>query len=194
MNTFRILFLYSLDKINKMKNKFTVLFLLSIFSCFGFVSAQIPKQQNQINPAFLQYQKVGGLLPAINVQTIDFKTITNTQLKGSGNLIVVIFNPSCGSCDVVAGMFAKNTSKMKNTKILFMTQPTNSIQDVMNYARKCGLKSSSHYFIGVDKIYTIDKLANYGHMPLVNVYDRNHKLLKTFNGNVTMNDLKKYIK
>lgn len=177
-----------------MKNKFTLLFLLSIIFGAGFAIAQVPGQKNQINPAFVQYQKVGGALPSINVQTIDFKTITNAQLNGSGNLIVVIFNPSCGSCDVVAGMFAKNSAKMKNTKVLFMTQPTNSIQDVMDYARKCGLKSSSQYFIGVDKVYSIDKLANYGHMPLVNVYDRNHKLLKTFNGNVTMNDLKKYIK
>ncbi len=177
-----------------MKKNFSLLFLLSIFFVAGYATAQVPGQKNQVNPAFVQYQKVGGALPSINVQTIDFKTITNTQLKGSGNLIVVIFNPSCGSCDVVAGMFAKNATKMKNTKVLFMTQPTNSIQDVMDYARKCGLKSSSQYFIGVDKIYSIDKLANYGHMPLVNVYDRNHKLLKTFNGNVTMNDLKKYIK
>lgn len=177
-----------------MTRVFLLVSFLALFTCSNSVWAQGAGQQNQINPAFQKYQKTGGELPKVNMQNMNFKTITNNDLKTEGNLFVVIFSPTCGTCDVPASIISQNVALFKSSKVLFITQPSNNMQEVQEFARKNGVKLSSKFFIGIDKVYMIDKLANYGPMPLINVYDKNHKLLKTFNGNVTLQQLKPYIK
>jgi hypothetical protein len=47
--------------------------------------------------------------------------------------------------------------------------------------------------VGVDSGEFISKVYVYGMLPQLNVYDHDRKLLRTFNGEVKIDSLKKYI-
>lgn len=165
---------------------------LLIILCLGFSANTFAQSKNQIDPAFLKYQKPGGALPELQIKTTNSKTVTNKDLKTKHHLFLIVFNPTCSHCIKVSKMIADNAALFKNNKVVFMAQDAMASY-LPDYEKKTGVNQHPAFIVGVDKIYAIDKLANYKLLPMINIYDKNQKLVKTFNGDTPLDSLKNYL-
>lgn len=149
-------------------------------------------QNNKIDPSFLKYQKMGGPLPELKIETNHSKTITNKDLKVKHHLLLIIFNPTCSHCIKMSKLICSHANLFKNTKVVFMAQQ-GMMSYFPDYEKKTGFDQHPEFILGVDKNFTIDKLANYKLLPMINIYNKEHQLVKTFNGDIPLDSLKQYL-
>lgn len=172
-----------------MIKKGTVLIVGLLLLFAGNTHAQLKKNTDTYKT---KYNTVGSKLPPLRIQTLAGKITTNNDIKINNHLFVVIFNPDCGSCEDVGKMLHKNAAILKNTPVLMMTY--NDLgPELPKFLQTTELNKNKEITIGLDQAGAINQLANYGHLPLINVYDKNRTLIKTFNGNTSIEQLKKYL-
>lgn len=171
-----------------LKKTSLIVVLLGLF-CMVAGKAQ---EQKQIDPAFEKYQKPGGSLPELKMATEGTKVFTNKDLKTNGHLFLVVFNPTCSHCIKMTKLFCKNADLFADSKVIFMAKD-NMKSYLPDYEKKTGIKKHPEFILGVDQSFAIDKLANYGLLPMINVYDKQQKLVRTFNGDIPLDTLKQYI-
>lgn len=145
-----------------------------------------------INPAYVKYQEVGGPLPKLSIKTTQSKVLANGDLETGDHLFLVIFNPTCGTCIKMAKKMVCHGNLFKGAKVVFMAQPGHEA-DYPEFKEETFFADHPEFIMGTDRIGTINKLANYGMMPMIEIYDRNHKLVKTFNGNISLSAFKPYL-
>lgn len=166
-------------------------FLLALF-CLVFMSTTRAQEQNQIDPAFAKYQKPGGLLPELKIEVEQSKILENKDLQSDGHLFLIIFNPTCSHCIKMTKLFCENADLFADSKVVFLVQD-NMKSYLPDYEQKTGIRKHSAFILGADQSFAIDKLANYGLLPLINIYDKHQHLVKTFNGDIPLDSLKQYI-
>ena len=138
------------------------------------------------------YKAMGAPLPTIRAVTQARKVITNKDLQSDGNTLLMLFNPTCEHCMDMTMVFEKNIFLFKKTKILLMA--TEAMMPYLDYFENTvKTKEFPSIQVAVDSAKVIDKLFNYVALPQINFYNAQHKLIKTFNGDVPLDSLKLYI-
>ena len=176
---------------------------LTIFIA-GSVTAQknkhaAPAADKQANEQ--DYKQPGAPMPRMKVQLYkdttkdngkDYVYLTDKDVSNDANLLVMMFNPTCSHCEDETDLFEKNIFMFKKSNLVLMANPGMKpyLRDFVN---RLHVNEYESIRVGIDSGDFISKVYLYGMLPQINIYDHDRKLLKTFNGSVKIDSLKKYI-
>ena len=118
--------------------------------------------------------------------------MTDKDLDNRGNLLVMMFNPTCSHCQDETVVLEKNIFLFKKTELVFLANPVMKayLPDYVNMLH-VGEYPSIH--VGIDSSDFINKVFLYQSLPQINIYDKHRKLVKIYNGEVAIDSLKQYI-
>lgn len=142
----------------------------------------------------IDYKQPFAPLPKFNIINYQNKNVNEEVLHNGGNLILMMFNPTCDHCEDETNLMLKNIFLFQKSKILLVAA---SVQTA-NLPYFESLVQFSQYpstmTVAVDSANIIDKLFTYKALPQINIYDGvQHRLIKTFEGFVPLDSLKPYI-
>ena len=118
--------------------------------------------------------------------------LTADDVDNNANLLVMIFNPGCSHCEDETAIIQNNFTLFKKTELVMVAKPASRVSLSDFYIRR-RLNEFPAIHIGTDSSDFITNTFVYGMLPQINVYDHDRKLIKTFNGEIAMDSLKKYI-
>jgi hypothetical protein len=121
-----------------------------------------------------------------------YKYVTDKDLESRGNLIIMMFNPTCSHCEDVAFMMEKHISLFKKTKVVLLANKMMTPY-IPDFAERHHIARYPAMQIGYDSSGFIDNVYLYQALPQLNIYDSDRKLLKTFTGELPIDTLKKFI-
>lgn len=174
-----------------------VLYRILILLCMcvpvlSFTKKNKKQSRPQVTESNAVYQKGGAQLPEFRVMTLKGDIITNANVKNDANLFVMIFNPTCEHCAAMTVAIEKSSALFKKSKVL-MVIPRSLESELGTFEKGAGTDKYPMLVIGSDTSRLIDKLYNYENIPHINIYDHERKLIKTLNGQETIDSLKPYI-
>lgn len=146
----------------------------------------------QVTAGSIDYRQMGAPLPPVRVVKLNKDIITEKSLKGGGNLIVMMFNPTCEHCEDMTLAIEKNTDLFRKTDVL-MVAAANMTPYIGDFIKAMNTDKYPKLQIGVDSSKIIDKLYSYYSLPQLNIYNKDRKLIKMFSGITTMESLKAYV-
>lgn len=138
------------------------------------------------------YKVIGAPLPPIRVVTLNGRQITNKDVAYDGNLLVMLFNPTCEHCENMTALMKRNIFLFKKTKVLMVAAAP--MMPYMEYFEN-NMKVSQYptFIVGVDSNFLVDRTFMYQSLPQINIYDKDRKFIKMYSGEVSLDSLKQYI-
>jgi len=171
-----IVFLY---RRSRMKKIFLLIAILGI-SVAGFA------QQKEVD-SLLPYQK-NPTLPAFHILMMDSSTIFNTYYIPEGKpTVLMLFSPDCDHCQHLTEMLLKGMDSLKQIQFYLVT-PMN-LTMLKGFYDKYHLADYKNIKVGKDYEYFFYNFYGAHYVPYIAVYDKQKKLLKTFEGSTTVKDL-----
>ena len=120
------------------------------------------------------------------------KMITDKHLDNGANLIVMMFNPTCGHCEDQTELFIRNKELFKKTKLVLMANQ-NMKAYLPDFIKNHHINDNPIITLGYDSTDFIKETFLYQMLPQINIYSSDRKLLKTYSGNVSIDTLSQYI-
>ncbi len=146
------------------------------------------KDTNNIKPTRHSRRKKHESEPALQ----DDKYLTDKQLDNGANLIVMMFNPTCSHCQDETAIIKNNISLFNKTQLVLLATPAMK-QYLPDFVNMLHVMDYPMMHVGIDSSGFIDKVFFYKMLPQINIYSRDRKLLKSYNGEVAIDSLKSYI-
>jgi hypothetical protein len=163
-----------------------------VFAAFGQNRPNEKALVSTTDDKKIDYKAIGAPLPAMRMNTLEGKTITDKDLENDANLLIMLFNPTCDHCQDQAVILKNNLALVNKSKILFLA--AKGMGPYLSFfTSTTKIDSFSRLQIAVDSAEYIDKVFNYTSLPQMNIYDKERKLIKVFNGTKPIDSLKKYI-
>ncbi len=121
------------------------------------------------------------------------KMYTDQHFNNNANLIVMMFNPTCGHCEDQTERFIKSIDLFKNSKLILMAN-LGMKGYLPNFATNHHIAQYANIItLGSDSTDFIKNTFLYQALPQINIYSADRKLLKTYTGTVPMDSLAQYI-
>lgn len=165
----------------KFKNILFVCFIsclgMTFFSCHAQKTAvsSADKQETVLDTFASEKNKIGDTLPAYRVVSAQGKYLSNADLIKGQPILFVLFNPSCGHCQVLLEQVRDNLALYENVNIVFLTgQP---LKDVLpNYVVNVKVDKIEQINVVSDNSDITTKIFEYQGIPQIMLYDKEHKL------------------
>ncbi len=192
------------------------LLILSFLCSFFFAAAQ-KKAKTATSGSLrtedttsIDYKQAGAPMPAIRLitpvftgeapvrqkkeaTTAETTVVTDQDLNNKANLLVMMFNPTCGHCEDQTDLFIQHISLFHNSKLVLMAgHQMLPYLEYFNNGRHVDAFPQT-IIMGVDSAQFIDKTFRYESLPQINIYDHERKLMRSFTGPVGIDSLKGYI-
>lgn len=175
----------------KKKKKKTEIPTVSTLSLPG--TAFLRPVSNQLEPKF-DYKQMDAPLPKFNIINYENKNITKEVLQSGGNLVMIMFNPTCEHCEEETKTLIENIFLFKKSKILLVAAAIQTPNISYFDANVKFSQYPSTITVSVDSAHVIDKLFTYKTLPQINIYDgKNLRLIRTFEGLQPLDTLRPYI-
>lgn len=137
-------------------------------------------------------QQVTGSLPAVTQihEKNDSKKLLSNAMPSKGKIMIIFYDPGCGSCQQLGSDVNKNIASLKNTSVFFISMHDADLVDgyINMYAKE--LKNQKNVSFWKDPgVEFIEKFAptNY---PATYIYEAStKKLLKSFQGEGRIKDM-----
>lgn len=140
------------------------------------------------------YKQMNAPLPKFNILNYENKNTTNEVLQTGGNLVLIMFNPTCEHCEDETRLLIQNIFMFKKSKILMVAAPVQTPN--LSYFES-NVKFSQYpstITVSIDSAQLIDKIFTYKTLPQINIYDgKSLRLMKTFEGFTPLDSLRQYI-
>jgi len=180
-------------------------FLLSCFLCTALISfAQKEKkqktaaEQKQVELFTIAdgkkifYNEIGAPLPPLKIWRRDSVFLTNETLDNNASLIIMLFNPTCEHCELMAKTFKENIDLFQKSNLVLVA--ANGMESYLDFfINNTATELVRKIQIGIDSSGLINQTFLYKTLPQVNVYNKERKLEKIFFGEVAIEELKPYI-
>lgn len=117
--------------------------------------------------------------------------ITSDDLHPKGNIFIMLFNPNCSHCQEETIKINQEINSFKKSKFVLVANPEMAayIPDFITFAR---IAKQPKLPIVIDSSGFVDKVFLYQSLPQINIYNKEHKLIKTYTGDVSIDSLKQY--
>jgi peroxiredoxin len=150
-----------------------------------FATKLVTAQTNLYDTALLVK---GTNLPIFNIISTDSSVTSTAQIPNEKNVVVVLFNPTCGHCQTVGKQINDSIALFTNTHFVFVAGlPTMfNLPEFIDYTK---IKNANNIFLGADYSNITPKLFAYNGIPQIMVYDADKKLKQIFYKEIAMRDL-----
>ena len=137
------------------------------------------------NPPYKQNKK----LPDFEIETVSKGKFTTAKIAKNKPVIIMFFSPGCDHCIQQFESMKKRIAEFKNHQIVMVTiQP---IEEVAAFDKKYQLKKYPNITTGRDANYFFPPFYEISNFPYLAFYDKTQKLITTFEGNMTVDDMLK---
>lgn len=151
------------------------------------------KQVSQVATADqIDFRQLKAPLPPLRLVKINGDAITNTSLKRNGNLFIMMFNPLCEHCEDMTADIVKNVALFRKSKVVLVAGSAMGAY-LKDFEKNLKVAGHEQLMIGLDSSKVYDRLYNYNNLPQINIYDHKHRLIRTINGQETIDSLRQYI-
>lgn len=143
-----------------------------------FVGGSIwARAQNADTPAF----KKNPAVPQFTLLQVDSSELNSNTLKQQPTLIMY-FSPTCDHCQHQWADMVQHKDKLKNIQIIMATyQP---FDEMAEFYKKEKIASYPNIHMGRDTEFRLVPFYRMRSLPYQALYDKNGKLITTFEGNV----------
>jgi len=156
------------------------LFLLLAAFCYG---NQAFSQDNA--PVFQQSKD----FPVFELQKADNTTFSSSSLRKNVPTAIIFFSPSCEHCQHQMEWMIKRMSDLKKYQFVMATyQP---IDELVDFNTKYQLAKYHNFVTGRDTKYFFPPFYQIHNFPFLAFYDKHGKLLSTFEGNMSVDNMLK---
>lgn len=150
-------------------------------------------QDKKGDPVLDNYKLTGAPLPEMRLIDTARKEYTEKSFDSKHNLFLFMFNPTCGHCINMAKLMGDNHKTFEKNNIVFMAGPQ-MMSYLNSFYQATKIGEHPEFVVGVDSAFAIEKIYNYHMLPQLNIYDKNRKLIKIFQGDIPLDSLKRYAK
>lgn len=143
------------------------------------------------------YKEVGAPMPPLRAMHLLGKNAgaeiyTSKDIPAKKNVLVMMYNPTCGHCQEETMMFMKNLDAFKNTEVLLLADTVmREYIDFFNNTTK--VFDTPELKMLLDQSGFIKNTFTYSALPQINIYNKDKKLVKTFISDTPIDSLKPYI-
>lgn len=158
--------------------------LLGIFGFMGYTIVTKAKMKNEAE------QKVQHL-PDFAFNTPDDKIFASTALAKDKPVLIVHFDPDCEGCQYEAYEIKKNAELLRDIQVLMITSA--DAEKAKQFLADYQLEEYSFITLLLDKNRTFFNTFGAAVTPMQILYDKEHKLVKIFKGEVRMDAVAKLL-
>ena len=133
------------------------------------------------------------VLPGFSILKQDSTSwITEKNLRTGAPVIVMLFSPDCDHCKEQTEILLDNMDKLQHVDIVMTTfQPISKIKE---FQRKYRLGIYKNIYLGRDVKFFFAPFYRIKYAPFLAIYNRQHKLVKTFEGDTKFSKLLEWVK
>lgn len=150
---------------------------LFLFFFICFATAAFAQQDTSL-PAYKRYPTIPGL----QLFLTDSTKYTKENIPKKKQVLLMLFSPDCEHCQHEAEQIVANKEALKNTHIIMAS--TFPIFRVKEFAEKYGLNEMENVVMTKDPFYLLVSFYAIRSLPYLALYNKNGKLIQTFEGNV----------
>lgn len=136
------------------------------------------------------YQK-DSTLPLFSIQQTDSSWFNNMNLPKNEPTVIIYFSPECGHCQLTAHDYMKSIKRFKD--VFFVWVSYQSMDEIRTFAEDYKMLNTKNIAVGRDPKYYIPAYFRVKYTPYIAAYDRNGRLLQTFDGGTDPDTLYKLI-
>lgn len=161
-----------------MKHRLLLPFTFALITLAAFAPPQKKHKKRQVKES---YKEVGAMLPPFRVYTTTGTVFTNDSLSEAGNLLLMLFNPTCDHCGMVTDTLLRYYSGAQKSRLLFVAGD-NMMPYLPRFIREHQLDKYPSVRVGVDSSQLIQQTFLYEPLPQVNIYDPTRHLVRIWTG------------
>ncbi len=180
-----------------------LLIILCLMGSVLITFAQKKKKNNKQTTAIsaadstTNYKELGAPLPPLKFLHMKGKNngndiFTTKNLSPDKNLLVMVYNPTCGHCQEEAILFKNNKDVFKNAEVLLVAD-TAMREYIDFFHTTTKVFDSPELKMMLDNCEYIKKTFKYQSLPQLNIYNKERRLVKIFLGDTPIDSLKQYI-
>lgn len=155
-----------------------------------FLIALTSNSQTFVDPV-APYQK-DSLSPVFNLILTNGKDYSDKELPKSKPIVFIYFSPDCGHCQVEAEHITKEMKVIEDAFYVWVSY--RDMEDIKAFGEKYKFAEFKNMVIGRDPAYAIPSFFRVRFTPFVAVYNKDRKLVQTFESGATVDQLKSAIK
>lgn len=156
-------------------------FLLAVLALSGFML----RAQVDTTPAYKRFPTI----PPFSLVQLDKKVITKESLHKNQPTIIMFFSPTCEHCKHQVEDMLKRIKDFSKFQIVMATwQPE---EEMAEFYKEYGLAKYHNIIVGRDTKFILPPFYQIHNLPYLAMYDKKGRLLKTFEGNVKVDDMLK---
>jgi hypothetical protein len=141
----------------------------------------------------VDFKVKGAPMPPFSLEKANGSTITNKVLQKGKPVLLMIFSPQCEHCEHTIDSLKNMTGSFAHTQLLLVTEARNK-PELKGFLKKTGLDTSRVFRnVGLDKSNLIPYIYTFQLLPQFNIYNAQHKLVKSFAGNFPLDSLRMFI-
>jgi hypothetical protein len=150
------------------------------------------KENTDITTVKPDYRQPGAVMPPLRLVTEKGKQYTEKDVDNGAYLFIMLFNPMCDHCHDETKLLGENIDLFKKSDILLMASP--NMKEYLEYFEN-STKVSKYpkMIVGLDSAGYIEKTFRYLDLPQINIYDKDRKLVRMFNGHTPLDSLRQFI-
>jgi len=149
--------------------------------------------QDPYNDIAVNFKVVGAKIPNFLLKTQDGQLHNNKDFKKDSYLLLMMFNPMCGHCEIATDSIEAHLDEFKKSRFLLFVYP-NHEADMPVFNKTHKIDQYPNLLVGADSFKVTDRLFTYQGLPQINVYNKERKLIKIFNGDIYIDSIKAYLK
>lgn len=160
--------------------------LLIFFLSISFSFAQQDTAAGA-TPVYMQFP-----LPQFSILLSDSVTwYTKNDLPKKKKTLIMVFSPDCEHCQHETETIKKRINDFKNFQILMVTpMPLYKMNEFYNHYE---LRKYKNITVGRDTKFFFPNYFKVRFLPFMAIYDKNFRLLKTFEGTPSWDELSTYL-
>lgn len=158
-----------------------------VIICFWSNLCVAQNDTSKAKPLYTQYP-----LPQFSILLTDSATwYTKNDLPGKKKTIIMLFSPDCEHCKHETELIKKNIKQFSGTHLVMIT--TLSFDKMLQFYKDFGLGKFRNITVGRDTKFFFPNYFKVHYLPFLAIYDKKHRLLKTFEGAPKWEDLVEYL-
>jgi len=159
---------------------------LLVFISLAFGCSSSSTENNSVRD---QTSKVENDLPDMRIRRLDQSEVDLKTL--SGKVVLIFFFPECDHCQREASQISQHIAAFNNVTLYFITSDT--AEKAEGFAKDYFLNGLDNVVFGSTSAESV--LNNFGPIatPSIYIYSAEQKLVKAFNGEVSISEVLKFI-
>lgn len=154
------------------------------FTGILFCTISVFGQRDSLLPTYQRFPT----FPPVKLLLKDSTSIFSKEdLPKKTAVLLMVFNPECEHCQHETEELIKNMDSFKKIKIVMATMMP--LQEMKAFIEKYNLSKYNNITVGQDIHYMLPSFYMIGSLPYLAMYDKQGKLLRTFEGTMKMEDL-----